>query len=206
MAVKEQELLTAHDEVKAAQDAERKVGVALTQAVKDHSLVLANTDTEIWLLREQITEAKTHELEAVKEYRKSMDFVSRLANQYNGGWTAAMRCAKHAIPDMDWSRVEEAHSRRDFELPTEGEDLNYGVTEADIVNADPQVEFEDVPDQEAAITVNTAEVPMIVADDPVTDKPQELAVSILLVCSFFCCFFLFVVLPPVADCLVQLGQ
>lgn len=39
--------------------------------------------------------------------------------------------------------MEEAHSRRDFELLVEGEILDFGVTEADIANADPRFEFED---------------------------------------------------------------
>lgn len=76
MDVKEQELLTAQDDMRAAQGAEKKADEALTQAVKEHYVVLAQKDDEIHLLREQIAEAKTHELEAVKEYRKSMDFVS----------------------------------------------------------------------------------------------------------------------------------
>ena len=103
MAVKEQELLTAQEEVKAAQDAEKKADEALNQAMSNHYVGLANMDDEIRLLREKIAEAKTYELEVVKVYRKSMDFVSRLANRYNGGWAAAMRCARRALPDLEWS-------------------------------------------------------------------------------------------------------
>lgn len=51
MAVKEQELKVALDEVKAAQDAEKKADETLTKALADHSLVLANKDDEIRLLR-----------------------------------------------------------------------------------------------------------------------------------------------------------
>ena len=76
MDVQEHELLMAQDDKRAAQGAEKKADEALTQAVKEHYVVLAQKDDEIHLLREQIAEAKTHELEAVKEYRKSMDFVS----------------------------------------------------------------------------------------------------------------------------------
>lgn len=63
--------------------------------------------------------------------------------------------------------MEEAHSRRDFELLVEGEILDFGVTEADIANADPRFEFEDAQVQEADTTVNTIEEPVIVVDDPV---------------------------------------
>lgn len=118
-------------------------------------------------------EAKTHEREAVKEYRKSMDFVSRLANRYNGGWVAAMRCARHAIPDLDWSQVEEAHGHRDFELPVEGEVLDYGVSEADIANADPRAEFEKEPIQEADVTVNDMDNQVTVTGALETEKPSE---------------------------------
>lgn len=104
-------------------------------------MVLANKDQQICLLRDQIAEAKTLEREAFKEYQKSMDFVSRLLNRYNGGWSTAMRCVRHNFPDFDWSKIEVAHLRGDFELPVEGEVLDIGVTEADIVNADPRAEF-----------------------------------------------------------------
>lgn len=60
------------------------------------------------------------------EYQKSMDFVNRLTNRYNGGWAAAMRCVKHTVPDLDKSQVVEAHGRRDFELPVEGKVLTLG--------------------------------------------------------------------------------
>lgn len=69
--------------------------------------------------------------------------------------------------------MKEAHSHRDFELLIEGEVLDYGVTEADIANADPQVEFEDAPVQEADNTVNPFDNPVTVVDDPVTEEPQE---------------------------------
>lgn len=58
MVVKEQELVATQDEVKAAQEAEKKADDALTKVVTSHSLVLANKDDEIRLLREQIAEPR----------------------------------------------------------------------------------------------------------------------------------------------------
>lgn len=52
MAVDEQELLAAQDEMKATQGAEKKADETLTQAVKEHSVALAQKDKEISLLRE----------------------------------------------------------------------------------------------------------------------------------------------------------
>lgn len=52
MTAKEQEMKAAQDDVKAAKDAEKKADDALTKVVIDHSLVLANKDDEICLLRE----------------------------------------------------------------------------------------------------------------------------------------------------------
>lgn len=39
--------------------------------------------------------------------------------------------------------MEETHGQQLFELPVEGEVLDFGVTEADIANADPRAELED---------------------------------------------------------------
>lgn len=57
-----------------------------------------------------------------------------------------MRCAKHALPGIEWEKVEEAHGQRLFELPMENEELDFGVTEANIANVDPRVEFEEDPE------------------------------------------------------------
>lgn len=54
-----------------------------------------------------------------------------------------MRCARHALPGIEWDKVEEAHGRALFELPLHDEQLHFGVTEANITNADPQLEIED---------------------------------------------------------------
>lgn len=70
---------------------------AATKKVAEYSLTVSNKDTEIKLLREQITEATDRERNAVVEYQKSMDFVSCLLNRYSGGWSAAMRCVKHLL-------------------------------------------------------------------------------------------------------------
>lgn len=96
-----------------------------------------------------------------------MDFVHRLANRYNGGWSAAMRCARHAIPDIEWGKVEDAHSRREFEIPINGEVPDLGVTEVDIANADLRLVFEE-EDQDDAI------------NNTVNDRVKEIEVVIIL--------------------------
>lgn len=116
---------------------------AANKKIEGHSLIVSNKDTDIIKMREELKEATDREHNAVVEYRNYVDFVSHLANRYNGGWAAAMRCVKHTFPDSDWSQVEEAHGRQDFELPVEGEVLDIGVTEADIANTDPRCEFEE---------------------------------------------------------------
>lgn len=60
-----------------------------------------------------------------------------------------MRCVKRNFPDFDWSKIEEAHGRGDFDLPVEGKVLDVGVTEADIANANPCCEFEEEQGREA---------------------------------------------------------
>lgn len=104
-------------EVKADLDAANK-------KIDENSLFVSNKDTKILKLREELNELGDQRLHAVSEYRKSMDFISRLANRYNGGWYAAMRCAKHTIPNLDWFKVKEAHDCPDFELSVEGEILD----------------------------------------------------------------------------------
>lgn len=42
--------------------------------------------------------------------------------------------------------MEEAHDRRLFELLVNNKQLDFGVTEVDIANAEPRVEFEDDPE------------------------------------------------------------
>ena len=98
IAVKEQALQAALADQKTT---EKKADDTLTQVVLDHSLVLSNKDNEIRILREELDDAKSRQDQAVNEYRKFVDFVFRLANRYNRGWAAAMRCALHAIPDLD---------------------------------------------------------------------------------------------------------
>lgn len=71
-----------------------------TKNIDGHTLTLANKDTELLKLREELKDARDRELDDVAEYHKSMDFVTRLANRYNGGWAATMRCARHAFPDI----------------------------------------------------------------------------------------------------------
>lgn len=89
------------------------------------------------------------------KYRKSMDFVHCRANKYNGGWSAAMHCARLTIPDIEWDKVEDAQSRREFGIHIDGEILYLGVIEANIANADPRFEFEE-EDQDPALneTIN----------------------------------------------------
>ena len=100
-----------------------------------------------------------------------MDFVSRLLNRYNGGWSAAIRCVRHNFPDFDGSKVEAAHLRGDFELPVEGEVLDIGLTEADIANVDPRAEFAE--DQGTVDAAARAEE-QVVANTPIgTDKSEE---------------------------------
>ncbi|XP_010693999.1 uncharacterized protein LOC104906869 [Beta vulgaris subsp. vulgaris] len=164
MVVKEQELLAAKTEMNDSLAAESKAEATLTKVVEGHSLILFNKDEEIRLLREQIAEANELEREAVKEYQKGMDFVTRLLN-------AGMRCVRHTFPDLDWSKIEDAHVQRVHELPVEGEVLDHGVSEADIANADPKAEFEE--EQE---TVNAA---ADVANPAIgNDKPEEQVVSL----------------------------
>ena len=107
-----------------------------------------NKNTEQQKLREELREAKARELNATAGYCRSMNFVHRLTNRYNGGWSAAMRCAKHALHGIEWEKVEEAQGRRLFELRVENEELEFGVAEEDIANVDPCIESED--DTEAA--------------------------------------------------------
>lgn len=42
---------------------------------------------------------------------------------------------------IDGGKVGHAHGRRGFKIPVNGEILDFGVTEADIANADPRVVF-----------------------------------------------------------------
>ena len=87
-----------------------------------------------------------------------------------------MRCARHALPDLDWSQVEEAQGRRDFEIPIEGEILDIGVIEADIANADPRCEFEEEQGQNAANTAAAIEKqkdPVVVIDGLEEEEPEE---------------------------------
>lgn len=58
---------------------------AANKKAAKHSLTVSNKDTEIHLLKEQVTEATDRQRSAVAEYRNYMDFVSRLRNRYNGG-------------------------------------------------------------------------------------------------------------------------
>lgn len=95
MAVKEQKLLATLADQKATKEAKMKADDALTKTVLDHSLVLFNKDNKIRILREELDDAKRFQDQAVSEYRKSVDFVFHLGNC----WAAAMRCARHAIPD-----------------------------------------------------------------------------------------------------------
>lgn len=69
--------------------------------------------------------------------------------------------------------MEEAHRRRDFELPIEVEVLDYGVSEANIANANPRAEFEEEPVQGADIIVNVADDEVITTNEPVTENSQE---------------------------------
>ena len=59
---------------------------AANKMIEGHSLVVTNKDIKINKLREQLEESTGRERNAVAEYRKSMDFVARLANRYNSGW------------------------------------------------------------------------------------------------------------------------
>lgn len=121
MAVKEVELTSTQADLKTAKEEEKKAEADLTSTKDAHTQVLANKDKELQILKD----AKAREKEVVAEYRRSMDFVHRLANRYNGGWSAAMHCARHALPGMGWEKMEEAHSRRLFELAVEEEQFDF---------------------------------------------------------------------------------
>lgn len=188
MVVKEQELLAARDDQNAAKEAAQKVDNTLRKVVLDHSLVLANKDNEIRILWEELNEAKIRQDDIVGEYRKSIDLVFRLANHYNGGWAAAMmRCARHAIPDLDWSKVEEAHGRRDYEIPLEDEVLDMGVTEANIANANPRCEFKDDQgqDQDADVGLLLLEILMTLWSSLTVPKGKSLSSRVNISCSLF---------------------
>lgn len=114
LAERKAELVSTESKLKAVNTDLDKVKSDLDVANKKidgHALTLANKDTELQKFREELKEARDRELDAVAVYQESMDFVTRVANRYNGGWSPAMRCARYAIPDLDWVKVEDAHGR-----------------------------------------------------------------------------------------------
>lgn len=84
----------------SAQSKHDKANADLNKAKKDldlpnkrndgHALTLTNKDMELLKVREELKVARGREAEAIAKYRKSMDFVTRLANHYNGGWAATV--------------------------------------------------------------------------------------------------------------------
>ena len=60
---------------------------------------------------------------AVSEYKVSDAFHRYLTCRFDGGWTAAMRCAKRRLPDIDWAKVEAGFEEGDWvgKLADEGD-------------------------------------------------------------------------------------
>lgn len=179
LAAKDMELKTAKVDLdKAYLDKARANLKTANELNNNNHLFFANKETELQKVKEELQAAINQEADIVAEYRKSMDFVTRLANQYNGGWSAVMRCARHDIPDIKWGKVEYGHGRQGFELLIDGEILDIGVTKADSANAYPCFEFEE-EDQDAANkeTVNDVqETDVVILDGP---ESKEVAASIV---------------------------
>lgn len=87
-------------------------------------------------VKEEMQTVLGREAEVMADYRQSMEFVTRIANKNNVGWSATMLFAKHAILDIDQGAIEDAYGRLEFEMPVEGETLGDRVTSADIANDD----------------------------------------------------------------------
>lgn len=69
-----------------------------------------------------------------------------------------------AIPTLDRAKVEDAHSRQEFENLVNDEILDVEVTEADIANAAPRIEFEEEdPD---ATNTEVVDADIVVIDGP----------------------------------------
>lgn len=62
-----------------------------------HTQIVEHEDNELRILRDELRDTKAREVNVVAKYRRSMDFVHRHANRYNGEWSAAMGCARYAL-------------------------------------------------------------------------------------------------------------
>lgn len=94
-------MTTLKADLKAAKEAEKKAENDLKSTQAAHTLALANKDKEVQILLDELRDAKTRRVDVEAEYSRSMDFVHRLANRYNEGWSAAMRCTQHALPGIE---------------------------------------------------------------------------------------------------------
>lgn len=88
-----------------------------------------------------------------------------------------MRYARQTLPDIEWEKVEEAHGQRLFELPVEGEVLDFGVIEDDIANTDPRAKLDDEAEEVREDVGNTVRADLVVTLDQAPDQNEAIPAS-----------------------------